>query len=69
MNELKQTISRQAHLPGVREKEVSSQMSKKKSINELTSFHKTIKAEPFEDILYCEACKNLKGNFGEHSLD
>ena len=44
-------------------------MSNVKSINELTSFHKTIKAEPFEDVLYGEACKNLKGNFGEHSLD
>ena len=33
-----------------------------KSINELTSFHKTIKVDPYEDIFYCEECKNLKGN-------
>ena len=40
-----------------------------KNINRLASVHETIKADPDEDILYCEACKNLKWNFGKYFQD
>ena len=59
LNELKQTLSIHTHLSGLRVKEVPSKMpSNVKRINELTSVHKTIKADPYEDIFYCAPRKN-----------
>ena len=40
-----------------------------KRINGLTFVHKRIKADPYDNIYFWEACKNLNGNFGESFED